>query len=151
MSDFSAYWPLLNFLQTLSYFTPQSHFIASSSWICNSFKGWPHLDHVWLSRWSLFVPIFFVQEINCYPKLDLVIAPRYFWQTWKGMSCFWWRLANHGLIYVLGAVSDKCPGFCKCLIFSKSGFVTFRILLASKSDHHSQQAIEGAWQWWWQQ
>ena len=29
------------------------------------------------------------------------------------------------ICFVLGAVSDKCSGFCKCLRFSKSGFATF--------------------------
>ena len=26
---------------------------------------------------------------------------------------------------IIGAVSEKCPRFCKCLRFSKSGFATF--------------------------
>ena len=35
---------------------------------------------------------------------------------------------THSLIlseHILGAVNNKCPGFYKCLIFSKSGFATF--------------------------
>ena len=30
-----------------------------------------------------------------------------------------------GFTVILGAVSGKCPGFCKCLRFSNSGFATF--------------------------
>ena len=37
---------------------------------------------------------------------------------------------------VLGAVRDKCPGFCKCLICSNMDLTHFRILLSTKSDQH---------------
>ena len=44
-----------------------------------------------------------------------------------------WRVGNilcnlvtsNGEIHILGEGSEKCPRFCKCLRFSKSGFVTF--------------------------
>ena len=44
---------------------------------------------------------------------------------------------------IIGLFSDTFPGFCECLIFSKYGFATFRILLATKSEQRSQQAANG--------
>ena len=29
------------------------------------------------------------------------------------------------VVYILGEFSNKCPGFCKCLIFKKAIFATF--------------------------
>ena len=56
-----------------------------------------------------------------------------------------WSVYNSSsLSFILVSVSNKCPWFCKCLIFSKSGFPNFQILLAEKSDQHPQQATGGA-------
>ena len=50
---------------------------------------------------------------------------------------------------ILGLVSDKCPGFCKCLRFSKAVFATFskssgcqKGPALSSSDQHSMMVME---------
>ena len=45
---------------------------------------------------------------------------------------------------ILGAISDKWPGFWKCLRFSESGFSHFQTLLTTKIDQHSQHANDRA-------
>ena len=57
---------------------------------------------------------------------------------------------QRSLVYnILGLVSDKCPGFCKCLRFSKSVFATFskssgcqKGPALSSSDQHSMMVME---------
>ena len=41
---------------------------------------------------------------------------------WKPIN---WLINHKKTQVILGAVSDKCPGFCKCSRFSKSGSATF--------------------------
>ena len=53
--------------------------------------------------------------------------------------------------YILVLVSNKCTGCCKCLRVRNLDFPHFRILMATKSDLHSNQATNGAWWRQWKQ
>ena len=61
----------------------------------------------------------------------------------------WWGQALQCLCltYILGALSNKCPGFYKRLILLNMDLPNFWILVAAKSDQHSQHATKG--EWWW--
>ena len=70
-------------------------------------------------------------DINTY-IIDIIIT----------LDLHWYQVTRTYDIH--GSVSDKVNGFCKCLIFPKSGFSRFSNFLAAKIEQRLQQVTGGA-------